>query len=155
MRMVNPIGIVPAHWPAWIPASDKFFLAFLKRWNWKAAVLSAIARAPIFVITTYSFGWPGATLVAGVEVVYWAGAAGAFAGVIHALRDLRIAARSVQIATPCSRKVTFISTPPGNFRQSVSSGTANLAMKIFSVLSTLAAVDWKKQTATVPVSERE
>lgn len=89
MRMVTPIRAVPGCWPAAMSVSDKYLLLLLKRWNWKAAVLSAIIRAPVFLITTYSFGWHSATLAAGVETAYCAGTAGVFAGVIQTVRDWR------------------------------------------------------------------
>ena len=58
-------------------------------WNWKAAALSAACRAPIFVVTTYSYGWRAVTLASSVEALYRAGTAGLFAALTQAVRNRR------------------------------------------------------------------
>lgn len=62
---------------------------FLRHWNWKAALLSAAGRAPVFLATTYSYGWRRATLAVAVETAYRAGTAGFFAAFIQAIRNRR------------------------------------------------------------------
>jgi hypothetical protein len=84
-------------------SSRKRVLGFVERWNWKAAVLSIIGRAPIFLITTYAYGWRSATLAAGVETTYCAGTAGVFAGLIQTVRSWRpvwVAALLITVGIP-------------------------------------------------------
>ena len=44
---------------------DPFLI--VRQWNWKAAVLSAAGRAPIFLLASYSYGWDRALLAFAVE----------------------------------------------------------------------------------------
>lgn len=62
---------------------------FLRQWNWKAALLSAAGRAPIFLITTCSYGWRSVSLAVAVETIYRAGTAGIFAAFTQAVRNRR------------------------------------------------------------------
>ncbi len=76
---------------------------FLEYWNWKAALLSAVGRAPIFLVTTYSYGWRSATLAVALETGYRAGTAGIFSGFIQAVRNRRptwLAVLLITIAVP-------------------------------------------------------
>ncbi len=72
---------------------------FLRHWNWKAAVLSAVGRAPIFLVTTYSYGWRSAALAATVETAYRAGTSGVFAAFIQAVRHRRPAWLAILLIT--------------------------------------------------------
>jgi hypothetical protein len=58
-------------------------------WHWKAAVLSAAGRAPIFVLTTYRFGWRAVTVAVTAEALYRAGTAGFFAAFTQHFRNRR------------------------------------------------------------------
>ena len=64
-------------------------IIFLEQWNWKAALLSAVFRAPVFLVTTFSYGWHSTTLAVGVEAVYRTATAGIFAGFIQSVRNKR------------------------------------------------------------------
>jgi hypothetical protein len=64
-------------------------------WNWKAAALSAAGRAPIFLASTYRFGWRAATVAVTTEALYRAGTAGFFAAFTQALRHRRPAWRAM------------------------------------------------------------
>lgn len=61
-------------------------ISILRNWNWKAAVLSAVGRAPIFLIATFSYGWRSVSLAVAVEFAYRAGSAGFFASCIQSIR---------------------------------------------------------------------
>ncbi len=60
--------------------------SFVEGWNWKAAVLSAILRVPIYVITTIRNGWEAAALAGLVEALFTTGAAGVYAAFTEAIR---------------------------------------------------------------------
>ena len=47
--------------------------AVIQWWNWKAAMLSVAFRAPIFIATTYAYGWRSVSLAVLVEAAYRAG----------------------------------------------------------------------------------
>jgi hypothetical protein len=61
----------------------------IQYWNWKAATLSAAGRAPIFLVTTCTYGWRAVTVAVTAEALYRAGSAGFFAAVTQALRNRR------------------------------------------------------------------
>jgi thiamine transporter ThiT len=61
--------------------------SFVTGWNWKAAVLSAILRVPVYVITTIKYGWRAATLAGLVEAVFSSGVAGVYASFTEAVRN--------------------------------------------------------------------
>jgi hypothetical protein len=76
---------------------------FLRHWNWKAALLSAVGRSPVFLVTTYSFGWRSATLAVAVETAYRAGTAGLFAAFTQVVRNKRpiwLAITLITVAIP-------------------------------------------------------
>ncbi len=111
---------------------------FVVCWNWKAALLSIVGRAPIFLVTTFSHGWRSATLAAGVETAYCAASAGVFAGFIQTVRNRRptwLAALLVIVAVPAVSQVLdylvhlLMATP--NLR------IGSLASLTFSVISAL------------------
>jgi hypothetical protein len=60
--------------------------SFISCWNWKAAALSIILRAPIYVATTFKFGWRATTIAATVEAVFSSAAAGVYAALTQAIR---------------------------------------------------------------------
>ena len=60
--------------------------SFVRCWNWKAAALSCILRTPVYVITTFRYGWQAVTLAAAVEAGFSAGAAGGYAAFTEAVR---------------------------------------------------------------------
>jgi len=61
--------------------------SFVTCWNWKAAALSVILRAPIYILTTLRYGWQASTLAGAVEAVFSAGVAGVYAAFTEAVRD--------------------------------------------------------------------
>lgn len=61
----------------------------IQYWNWKSATLSAAGRAPIFLLTTYTYGWRAVTVAVTAEALYRAGSAGFFAAFTQALRNRR------------------------------------------------------------------
>lgn len=60
--------------------------SFVTCWNWKAASLSMILRVPVYVGTTFKYGWQATTIAGSVEAVFSAGAAGVYAAFIQAVR---------------------------------------------------------------------
>lgn len=64
-----------------IPASRLF-----KLWNWKAAILSALYRAPIFLLSGLRGGWRGALSAMLVESAFRAVTSGFYGAATQALR---------------------------------------------------------------------
>jgi hypothetical protein len=60
--------------------------SFLTCWNWKAGALSIFLRVPIYVATTFKYGWQATTLAAAVEAVFSSAAAGVYAALTEAIR---------------------------------------------------------------------
>jgi len=88
--------VIPAQTPVEVPlttTSEPMFLnlagAWVRAWNWKAAALSALFRAPIFLATTYKYGWRSLSLAVAVEIAYRVGTSGVFAAFTQAIRDLQ------------------------------------------------------------------
>jgi len=93
----SPIGDGAGAIMAWRPGM------LLERWNWKAALLSASTRAPIFLLTTLAYGWHRATLAAAIEVAYWSLTAGIIAGMVQEFRNWRpvwLAALLILVGVP-------------------------------------------------------
>jgi len=63
------------------------FKVLVVKWNWKAAVLSAAARAPVFLLTTLGHGWRRAGVAVLVETTFRISTAGLFAAAIQAFRN--------------------------------------------------------------------
>ena len=63
------------------------YAGFVRGWNWKAAALSIILRAPIYVATTFHHGWRRVTLEALVEGAFSACASGVYGAFTQAVRD--------------------------------------------------------------------
>ncbi len=77
--------------------------AVIQWWNWKAAMLSVAFRAPIFIATTYAYGWRSVSLAVLVEAAYRAGTSGMFAGFVQVIRHRRpawLAALLIVVAVP-------------------------------------------------------
>lgn len=72
----------------WLLATRPFQLLFVG-WNWKAAVLSAATRAPVFLLTTIGGGWRRAWVAVMVESAFRISSAGIFAAAIQAFRNAR------------------------------------------------------------------
>jgi hypothetical protein len=75
----------------------------LKVWNWKAAVLSALWRAPIFLAASASSGWRTATGAALAEASFrfvTSGFYGAFTQAIRALQPTWLALILVLVVVP-------------------------------------------------------
>jgi hypothetical protein len=62
---------------------------FILRWNWKAALLSAALRSPVFLLITLGHGWRRASLAMLVEAAFRAGSTGCFAAATQAFRNAR------------------------------------------------------------------
>jgi hypothetical protein len=60
--------------------------SFVSCWNWKAAILSCILRVPIYVATTFKFGWRAITVAGLVEAMFAACVAGVYAALTQAIR---------------------------------------------------------------------
>jgi hypothetical protein len=60
--------------------------SFVACWNWKAATLSIVLRAPVYVATTIRYGWEAASLAGLVEAVFAAIVAGVYAALTQAIR---------------------------------------------------------------------
>jgi hypothetical protein len=58
-----------------------------RRWNWKAALLSILFRAPIFVVASLRAGWRETLTVLLAESIYCAGTAGFYGALVQAIRD--------------------------------------------------------------------
>jgi hypothetical protein len=57
---------------------------FILLWNWKAALLSSVGRAPIFLVITLGHGWRRASLAMLVEAAFRASSTGFFAAATQA-----------------------------------------------------------------------
>ncbi len=62
---------------------------FLYSWNWKAALLSACLRAPIFLVATLRRGLEAISVAVLVEAVYSAGISGCYGAFVQKLRNAR------------------------------------------------------------------
>jgi hypothetical protein len=58
-------------------------------WNWKAAILSATGRAPVFLISTARFGLRAMSVAGSVELVFRFLLSGVLAGVTQNVRSIR------------------------------------------------------------------
>jgi hypothetical protein len=60
--------------------------SFVTCWNWKAGALSIFLRVPVYVATTFKYGWRATTIAAVVEAVFASAAAGVYAALTEAIR---------------------------------------------------------------------
>jgi hypothetical protein len=75
----------------------KHLAALLRNWNWKAAILSASWRTPIFILTTMKYGWRRMSLAASIEIVYRMVSSGFFACIIQSFRSAKPTWHSLSI----------------------------------------------------------
>jgi hypothetical protein len=62
-------------------------ISFLwRRWNWKAAALSIVFRAPVYLIASFRSGWRETFAVLLAESAYCAGTAGFYGALVQAIR---------------------------------------------------------------------
>src|SRR5271167_1431082 len=59
---------------------------FFYSWNWKAALLSAMLRAPLFLIATLRQGLEAVSIAVFAEAVYSAAISGCYGAVVQKLR---------------------------------------------------------------------
>jgi hypothetical protein len=62
---------------------------FFYSWNWKAALLSAMLRAPLFLLATLRQGIKAISIALLVEAVYSAGISGCYGAFVQKLRNAR------------------------------------------------------------------
>lgn len=62
---------------------------FILRWNWKAALLSAGVRAPMFLLVTMNHGWRRASVAMFAEAAFRAGITGFFGAATQSLRNAK------------------------------------------------------------------
>jgi hypothetical protein len=62
---------------------------FFYSWNWKAALLSAMMRAPLFLVATLRQGLEAISVAVLVEAVYSAGISGCYGAFVQKLRGAR------------------------------------------------------------------
>ena len=62
---------------------------FVYSWNWKAALLSAALRAPIFLVATLHRGLQAVSVAVLVEAVYSAAISGCYGAFVQKLRNAR------------------------------------------------------------------
>jgi hypothetical protein len=62
---------------------------FFYSWNWKSALLSAMLRAPIFLIATLRQGWEAISVAVVVEAIYSASISGCYGAFVQRLRRAR------------------------------------------------------------------
>ncbi len=60
---------------------------FLYSWNWKAALLSVILRAPIFLVATWHRGLEAISIAVVVEAAYSAAISGCYGAFVEKLRN--------------------------------------------------------------------
>ncbi len=58
-----------------------------RRWNWKAAALSIVFRAPVYFIASFRSGWRETFAALLAESVYCAGTAGFYGAFVQAIRN--------------------------------------------------------------------
>ncbi len=60
-----------------------------RSWNWKAAILSAVGRAPIFIVTTARYGLRAMSAAAAAELLFRLVFSGVFAAITQNVRKTR------------------------------------------------------------------
>ena len=58
-----------------------------RRWNWKAAALSIVFRAPVYLIASFRSGWRETLAALLAESAYCAGTAGFYGAFVQAIRN--------------------------------------------------------------------
>jgi len=110
----------------------------VRRWNWKAALLSSLFRAAIFFAANLAAGWRAALAAMSVEFLYRGICAGAFGALTQAFRD----AQPVWLATGTAMVLLPIASHSLEFTIHFLRGTPRLITSlvssvIFTALSTL------------------
>jgi hypothetical protein len=62
---------------------------FLYSWNWKAALLSVVLRAPIFLVATWHHGLEAISIAVVAEAAYSAAISGCYGAFVEKLRNAR------------------------------------------------------------------
>src|ERR1700733_4536459 len=62
---------------------------FYYSWNWKAALLSAMLRAPMFLVATLRQGLEAISIAVLVEAIYSAAISGCYGAFVQKLRNAR------------------------------------------------------------------
>jgi hypothetical protein len=73
--------------------------ALLRRWNWKAAALSILFRAPVYVIASLRSGWRETLAALFAESVVCAGTAGFYGAFVQAIRNAQPAWATALVVT--------------------------------------------------------
>ncbi len=114
---------------------------FILRWNWKAALLSASVRAPIFLLTTIGHGWRRASLAMIVEAAFRAGSTGFFAAATQAFRNAKPAWMALLLMLTGFPIVTLVLD--GLLHLAMHTPNLAVGMVISLILSALASMfDW-------------
>lgn len=96
-------------------------------WNWKAGVLSAIYRAPVFFLTSLHAGWRMALSAMSVETAFRVVTSGFYGAIIQALRQLQPAWLAILIVLLLAPAVVQLL----EFAVHLFSGTPNLKTGVF------------------------
>jgi hypothetical protein len=72
---------------------------FWRRWNWKAAALSIVFRAPVYLIASFRSGWRETFTVLLAESAYCAGTAGFYGAFVQAIRNAQPAWLTALVVT--------------------------------------------------------
>lgn len=114
---------------------------FILRWNWKAAVLSAATRAPIFLLIALGHGWRQASVAMLVEAAFRAGSTGFFAAATQALRKAQPAWLALLLMLTGFPLLTL--ALDGLLHTAMHTPNLAVGMKVSLVLSALASMfDW-------------
>jgi hypothetical protein len=73
--------------------------ALLRRWNWKAAALSILFRAPAYVIASLRSGWRETLAALFAESAVCAGTAGFYGAIVQAIRNAQPAWATALVLT--------------------------------------------------------
>lgn len=112
--------------------------SFVVQWNWKAAVLSAAFRAPIFFITGLRHGFRLALTGAAVEAAFNAGGAGLYGAFLQKIRNARPAWLAWVLAA--WTVPALIQLTENLFHHSIGTSTLKLSIIVSVVLSALSAM---------------
>jgi hypothetical protein len=110
----------------------------VRRWNWKAALLSSLFRAAIFFFANLAAGWRAAVAAMFVELLYRGASAGFFGALTQAFRQ----AQPVWLATTTAMVLLPLTSHSLEFAIHLARGTPKLITSIvssviFTMLSTL------------------
>jgi hypothetical protein len=111
---------------------------FIRRWNWKSALLSSVFRAAIFFGANLAAGWRVAVAAMSVELIYRGISAGFFGALTQAFRD----AQPASLATAATLIILPLASHSLEFTIHLARGTPKLITSIvssviFTIVSTL------------------